>query len=101
MGPSHDRREWHDSGKSWVLSGSFVSYIEAVMHANIYSGQTNTPNSTLMMLEDMGTGKGKATAIISDMQVAGTWDHREDRSPSQVGRASGVIGRQLLKYGIW
>ena len=49
------------------------------------------------MLEDMRMGKGKATAIISDVQVAGIWDHREECSRSQVGRASGVIGRQLLK----
>ena len=68
------------------------------MHANISSGQTNTPNSTLITLENMRTAKGKATAIISDMQVAGVWDHRENCSPSQVGRASGLIGRQLLKY---
>lgn len=67
------------------------------MHANIFSGQTNTPNLTLIMLEDMRMGKGKATAIISDVQVAGIWDHREECSRSQVGRASGVIGRQLLK----
>ena len=69
------------------------------MHANISSGQTNTPNSTLIMLKDMRTGKGKATAIISDMQLAGVWDHREDCPQSQIGRASGVIGRQLLKQG--
>ena len=49
------------------------------------------------MLEDIRTGKGKATAIISDMQVAGVWDHREDCTYSQVGQASVVIGRQLLK----
>ena len=67
------------------------------MHANTFSGQTNTPNLTLIMLENMRMGKGKTTAIISDLQVAGIWDHREEFSRSQVGRASGVIGRQLLK----
>ena len=49
------------------------------------------------MLEDVRTGKGKATAIISDMQVAGIWDHIEDCTHSQVGQASGAIGRQILK----
>ena len=67
------------------------------MHANKYSGQTNTPKSTLIMLGDMRTGKGNATAIISDMQVADVWDHRGNCSRSQVGRASGVIGVQRLK----
>ena len=77
----------------------FVSKIEAVMHANISSGQINTPNSTLIMLGHLRTGKGNATAIIIDMQVAGVWDHRGNCFRFQVGRASGIIGRQHLKYG--
>ena len=70
------------------------------MHANISSGQTNTPKSTLIMLGDMRTGKGNAAAIISDMQVAGVWDHRGNCSRSQVGRASGVIGGQRLEVRV-
>ena len=53
------------------------------------------------MLEGMRTGKGKVTAITSDMQVAGVGadvgDHRENWSHFQVGPPSGVIGGQLLK----